>query len=132
MAKQPSPSNKRPAGISVLALFMFLIGGIWLVAAIALPLLGTALAPWYVYLGAAAYFLVLGWGLWGTRRWAYFAALLMCVVLAYYTIQTAVVLQRNTLLPFILILAIFAYLMQPRVRAAFLRRDMSEEPDGPS
>lgn len=121
MKDEPSqPTSRRPAGVLTLALLMFLVGGIWLLAAIALPLLGQALAPWYIYLGAAAYFLIIGWGLWGLRRWSYFAALLMCVVLEYYTVQAAVVLRSNTLLPFILIGAIFVYLLRPSVREVFL------------
>lgn len=111
---------RRPVGIYVLALLMFLVGGIWLLAAVALPLLSISLVPWYVYLAAAVYFLVLGWGMWGLRRWSYLAALLMCAVLAFYLIRTAVVFQQNMLLPFLLVAAIFGYLIQPRVRAAFL------------
>ena len=107
-------------GIYLFALLLFLVGGIFLLAAIALPFMGVTLVPWYVYLGAAAYFLVLGWGVWGLRRWAYFAALLMCVVFAYYLVQTAIVFQRNVLLPFLLLVAIFGYLLQTRVRASFL------------
>jgi len=128
MAERSPHANRRSIGITVLALLLFLIGGVWLLAAIILPLLNVALVPWYVYLAAAAYFLLIGWGLWGVRRWAYVAALLMCVVLIYYTIRTAVVLQRNTLLPFILIAAIFVYLLLPDVRAAFLGGRPPDEP----
>ncbi len=117
----PSPSApRRPIGIYVLALLLFLVGAIWLLAAIVLPLMGISLVPWYIYLAAAAYFMILGWGLWSVRRWAYLAALLMCVVLAYYLIQTAVVLRQNVLLPFLLVAAIFGYLIQSRIRAVFL------------
>jgi hypothetical protein len=114
--------HKRPLGIYLLAGLLMLVGWVWLLAAIVLPRWGVALVPWYVYLGAAAYFLSIGWGLWRGRRWAYVAALFMCVVLAYYLVQTAVVLQRNVLLPFALVVAIFAYLCRARVRAAFSQR----------
>jgi len=117
---QTTPRHKRPLGISLLALLMFLVGGVWLLAAVALPLLGTPLAPWYILLGAAAYFLIVGWGLWGTRRWAYMAALLMCVVLGFYQLRAALLPGRNVLAPLLVLLAIFVYLVRPSVRAAFL------------
>src|SRR5262245_36751968 len=81
MADQPGTRRKIPLGVYILALLLFMVGAIWLLAAVALPLLGVSQAPWYIYLAGAAYFLVVGWGIWGARRWAYFAALLMCVVL---------------------------------------------------
>jgi hypothetical protein len=120
---QPASKKRRPLAISLLALLMVLIGGIWLLAAIALPLLGVPLAPWYILLGAAAYFLIVGWGLWGVRRWAYLAALLMCVVLSFYQIRAAVLLGQNVLVPLLVLAVIFAYLIQPRVRAVFLSTD---------
>jgi hypothetical protein len=121
LLRNPSPSSpNRPSGVIVLALLLFLVGGIWLLAAIILPIMGVTLVPWYVYLAAAAYFLIVGWGLWDVRRWAYVTALLMCVVLFYYLLQTAIILQQNVLLPFVLVAAIFGYLLQSRVRVAFL------------
>ena len=112
--------HKRPLGVSLLALLLFLIGGIWLLSAFALPLLGLPPAPWYIYLAAGAYFLIVGWGVWGVRRWAYITALLMCVVLLFYQLQTAIVLQQNVLVPFLVLVVILGYLVQPHVRAAFL------------
>jgi hypothetical protein len=117
---------RRPVGIAVLALIMFLIGSIWLLAAIVLPLLGTQLAPWYILLGAAVYFVVVGWGLWGARRWAYLAALLMCVVLGFYQIQSALLFGPAALVPLLVLLLIFGYLIHPRVRAAFLAQPNEE------
>src|SRR5262245_18715293 len=120
MKEQIASPRKRPTGIYLFALLLFLVGGIFLLAAIILPFMGVTLVPWYVYLGAAAYFLFLGWGGWGVRRWAYFAALFMCVVLGYYLARTALVFLQNVLLPFLLLAAIFVYLLQSRVRASFL------------
>jgi hypothetical protein len=117
---QSKHANKRPLGVSLLALLLFLISGIWLLAAAALPLLGVPPAPWYIYLAAGVYFLIVGWGVWGVRRWAYFAALLMCVVLLFYQFQTALVLRQNVLVPFLVLVTIFGYLVQPRIRAVFL------------
>jgi hypothetical protein len=122
--------SRRPLGVALLALLMFLVGAIWLLAAVALPLLGSPLAPWYILLGAAAYFLALGWGLWGARRWAYLAALLMCGVLGFYQLRAALLFGQNVLAPLLVLGAIFAYLIQPRVRAAFLpaeRRTTKDE-----
>ena len=76
--------------------------------------------PWYFYLAAGAYFLIVGWGLWGVRRWAYTAALLMCVVLLFYQLRTAIVWQQNVLVPFLVLVVIFGYLVRPHVRTAFL------------
>ena len=120
---QPEHTNTRPLGVALLALLLFLVGGIWLLSAVALPLLDVPLAPWYISLAAAAYFLIVGWGLWGVRRWAYIAALLMCVVLLFYQLRTAIVLQQNVLVPFLVLVVMFGYLVQPRVRTAFLRND---------
>jgi|GEM_PF-1917154 len=130
MTKPSLSSPNRPIGVSVLALLLFLVGGIWLLATIVLPLMGVTLVPWYVYLAAAAYFLIVGWGLWGVRRWAYITALLMCVVLFYYLLRTAIVLQQNVLLPFLLVAAIFGYMLQSRVRAAFLAPPGTQAGDG--
>jgi hypothetical protein len=112
--------RKRPLGIAVLALLMFLIGGVWLLAGLVLPLVGAVGAPWYIALGAALYFLAIGWGLWGLRRWAYIAALLMCVVLGFYQLRGMLVLGQDVLVPALLLLAILGYLLLPRVRAVFL------------
>jgi hypothetical protein len=122
--------SKRPLGVSLLALLLFLIGGLWLLSAVALPLLGIPPAPWYIYLSAGAYFLIVGWGVWGVRRWAYFTALLMCVVLLFYQLQTAIVLQQNVILPFVVLLVILGYLVQPHVRALFLAKGEELEDRG--
>jgi hypothetical protein len=119
--RSDSPSAlKRPRGVAILALLLFLVGAIWLLAAVALPLLGVSLAPWYILFGAAAYFLAIGWGLWGGRRWAYLAALLMCIVLGFYQLRAALVLGWSGLVPLLALLGIFVYLLRPHVRAAFL------------
>ena len=70
MADQPKPDRKLPRGVYILASLLFLGGGIMLLAAIILPIQGTNLVPWYIYLAYAAYLLAIGWGLWGARRWA--------------------------------------------------------------
>jgi uncharacterized membrane protein (DUF2068 family) len=124
---QTAPNHTRPLGISLLALLMFLVGGVWLLAAVALPLLGTPLAPWYILLGASAYFMIVGWGLWGTRRWAYLAALLMCVVLGFYQLRAALLPGQNVLAPLLVLLAIFIYLVRPSVRTAFLAKQANGE-----
>ena len=49
-----------------------------------------------------------------------FAALLMCVVLGFYQLQIAVVLQKNALFPFLVLAVMFGYLVQPKLRAIFL------------
>ncbi len=58
----------------------------------------------------------------------YLAALLMCVVLAFYQFRTAIVLGTNALVQFLLIGAIFVYLIQTGVRNAFLRAGDQPEP----
>jgi hypothetical protein len=120
MIDQQKPDRKLPRGVYVLASLLFLAGGVMLLAAIVLPIQGTNLVPWYIYLAYAAYLLAIGWGLWGARRWAYLAALLMCVVLGFYQLQTAVVLQKNALFPFLALAVMFGYLIQPKLRAIFL------------
>jgi hypothetical protein len=126
-ANQARAERKLPRGVYILALLLFLGGGIMLLAAVILPLQGTNLVPWYIYLAYAAYLLVVGWGLWGARRWAYLAALLMCMVLAFYQFRTAIVLGQNALFQFLGLVAVFGYLIQPKVRAAFLRPVVSAE-----
>lgn len=126
MTEPSTEARTLPRGVYVVALLLFLTGGILLLAALILPitgtnLIGTSVVPWYMYALYAAYFLVVGWGLWAWRRWAYLAALLMCVVLAFYQFQTAIVLQRNALFQFLALAVMFIYLIQPKVRAAFLR-----------
>ena len=120
MSDQTKAEKRLPRGVYALALLLFLAGGALLLAAIVLPYMGTNLVPWYVYLGYALYFLVVGYGLWGGKRWSYIASLLMCVVLIFYQFRTALVLQQNALLQVILLAAVFIYLLRPQVRAAFL------------
>jgi hypothetical protein len=127
MAVAPKSDRKLPRGVYILAMLLFLGGGIMLLAAIVLPIQGSNLVPWYIYLAYAAYLIAIGWGLWGARRWAYIAALLMCIVLGFYQLQTAVVLQKNALLPFLALAVIFGYLIQPKLRAIFLRQVTSDE-----
>lgn len=128
MSEQSKTASGRPRGLTILALMMMLVGGIWFLAALILPVLHVAIAPWYIYLGAAAYFLIVGVGLWRARRWAYVCALLMCLVLAHYAILNAVVLQRNALLSFILVATVFVYLLTPHVRATFFVPPANDHP----
>jgi hypothetical protein len=121
MSESTKSDRPLPRGVYVLAALMFLAGAALLLAAIALPIMGTGLVPWYVYLGYALYFLLVGYGLWGGKRWSYIATLLMCVVLTYYQFQTAVVLGQNALWQVVVLAAILIYMLQPAVRAAFLR-----------
>ena len=121
MSNPTELDRKLPRGVYVLAALMFLAGGALLLAALILPLLGTNLVPWYVYLGYAVYFVVVGYGLWGGKRWAYIATLLMCVVLVFYQFQAAIVLRQNALVQVVLLAAVFIYMLRPQVRAAFLR-----------
>jgi uncharacterized membrane protein (DUF2068 family) len=136
MTKQVNSDTRLPRGVYVLACLLFLGGGVMVLAAIVLPIQGTNLVPWYVYIAYGAYLLVVGWGLWGARRWAYLAALLMCVVLVFYQFQSAVVLQQNTLFQFLALAIIFGYLIQPKVRSRFLhpaaRATTPEEPTSES
>src|SRR3954447_4694964 len=110
MSNPTELDRKLPRGVYVLAALMFLAGGALLLAALILPLLGTNLVPWYVYLGYAVYFVVVGYGLWGGKRWAYIATLLMCVVLVFYQFQAAVVLRQNALFQVVLLVAVFIYM----------------------
>lgn len=110
-----------PRGIYALAMLLFLAGGALLLAALILPLLGGMQVPWYIYLLYGGYFIVVGYGLWGGKRWAYIAALLMCGVLIFYQFQAALVLGRNALFQVLLLAGVAAYLLMPNVRAAFLR-----------
>ena len=128
--RQAKTDRRLPRGVYALAVLLFLGGGFMLLAAIVLPIQGTSLVPWYIYLAYAAYLLVVGWGLWGARRWAYIAALLMCLVLAFYQLQAAVVLRKNALFPFLGLAVAFGYLIQPKVRAVFLRSAAQEPPRG--
>lgn len=128
MDERAKPERRLPRGVYVLALLMFLAGATALLAAVALPFMGTNLVPWYVYLGYAAYFVVVGYGLWGGKRWSYIATLLMCLVLAFYQFQTALVLRQNALVQVVVLTAIFIYMIQPQVRAAFLQpRDQDRQ-----
>jgi hypothetical protein len=121
MSDQTTSKKRLPRGVYVLASLMFLAGAALLLAAFVLPYMGANLVPWFVYLGYALYFVVVGYGLWRGKRWSYIATLLMCVVLTFYQFQTAIVLQQNALFQVILLVAIFIYMLQPQVRAAFLR-----------
>jgi len=68
----------------------------------------------------------------GRAALAYLAALLMCVVLGFYQLRTAVVLQKNALFPFLALAVIFGYLIQPKLRALFLYSTAEERQQTPS
>ena len=51
----------------------------------------------------------------------------MCVVLGFYQLQTAVVLRKNALFPFLALAVMFGYLIQPKLRALFLQRMTGED-----
>ena len=128
MTDQTKSEKRLPRGVYVLASLMFLAGAALFLAAFVLPFMGSNLVPWYIYLGYALYFVVVGYGLWGGKRWSYIATLIMCVVLIFYQFRTALVLQQNALFQVILLAAIFIYMLQPQVRAAFLQpRDQQEQ-----
>jgi hypothetical protein len=125
MTQQVRAKRKLPLGIYIVALFLFLAGSLALLAAIVLPLRGEAEVPWYIYLAYAAYLLTVGWGLWGGRRWAYLAALLMCLVLGLEQLRAALFLGQNVLVQLAVLAAIFGCLIWPRAREVFLRKPAS-------
>ena len=96
MSDQTRPKTSLPPGVYVLAALMFLAGAALFLAAFVLPSMGANLVPWYVYLGYALYFVVVGYGLWVGKRWSYIATLLMCVVLVFYQFRAALVLQQTS------------------------------------
>ena len=129
MTHQLPRRRKLPLGIYIVALFMFLAGSVALLAAIVLPLRGQTLVPWYIYLAYAAYLLIVGWGLWGGRRWAYLAALLMCIVLGFEQLRAAVLLGQDVLVQALVLAAIFVYLIRPRIRQVFLAKPAPSSED---
>lgn len=120
MTNPTSTDRTLPRGVYALAVLMFLAGGALMLAALILPLLGSNSVPWYIYLLYGGYFVALGYGLWGGKRWSYIATLLMCAVLIFYQFRTAIVLQRNALLQVGFLLVIAIYMLRAPVRAAFL------------
>lgn len=127
MAESKNNDRKLPRGVYVLVSLMFLAGGALMLAALVLPILGTAMVPWFIYLLYGTYFVVIGYGLWGGKRWAYFATLLMCAVLTFYQFQNALVLGQNALVQVILLVAIAVYMLLPAVRAAFLAQPNAQQ-----
>jgi hypothetical protein len=103
---------RRPRGVLVLALLLFLFAGVGLLAAL-LPQLREPEVPTPVYLVASLYFGMLGWGLLKLRRWAWYATLIAIAISAYFGVQ----LQLASLL---FLAAAAAYLLWPKVRVAFL------------
>ena len=127
MTNQTQAEKRLPRGVYLLASLLFLAGGALLLAALILPFLGNNLVPWYIYLGYAVYFIVVGYGLWGAKRWSYIATLLMCLVLSFYQFQSAIVLGQNALVQVLILAAVFIYMLRPQVRAAFLRQGGESE-----
>jgi hypothetical protein len=124
MSPQPQPVKpKRLIGVLLIALLFYAAGAFLLFASALAGQMALANAPWHLYFLGAIYFIVLGWGTWGVQRWAYFAALLMCAVSAYYLIMSALQLSQFVLVPLTLIALLAGYLVQPRVRAAFMQSD---------
>jgi hypothetical protein len=116
-----APSGDRPLGVTILAVLEIIVGALGLFGAIGLITLG-AMIPWLggfaVILGVVVLFLALidlivGWGLWTLKSWAWMVALIVNII---NLILNAV--QFN-LLGAIINLIIIIYLQQGDIKSRF-------------
>ncbi|BCL79472.1 hypothetical protein ccbrp13_19370 [Ktedonobacteria bacterium brp13] len=129
-------SRSRPTGVSVIATLAWIYGGLIIVVAL-LGFLGLGIAGHHIpgvldalaitllvvtlIIGVAA--LVVGWGLWTLKRWAFWATAIVVIIgivdhlIGLITRQTATV---SSILDLIIAVIVLAYLFgDPNVREAF-------------
>jgi hypothetical protein len=135
----------RPTGVTIIAVLAF-IGGIFaIVAGLGLTVLGGILggalaasgeASGGLFGGLMAVFgigtlglgvaeLIVGWGLWGLKPWAWMVSVIVFIVNIVLTVLTALggnnLISLNTIIGIAIPAVILYYLMTPPVKAAFGR-----------
>ncbi len=83
-----APSGERPLGVTILAVLEIIVGALGLFGAVSLIMVG-AMIPWLgafaMILGVVVLFLALidlivGWGLWSLKSWAWMVALIVNII----------------------------------------------------
>ncbi|MGY5864056.1 MAG: hypothetical protein RTV41_05595 [Candidatus Thorarchaeota archaeon] len=116
-----APSGDRPLGVTILAVLEIIVGALGLFGAVSILLLG-ALIPFFggfvMILGVVVLFLslidlIVGWGLWSLKSWAWMVALIVNII---NLILNA--LQFN-ILGAIINIIIIIYLQQGDIKSRF-------------
>jgi uncharacterized membrane protein (DUF2068 family) len=114
--------RRRPLGVGILAALGFLTGGLELLAGAGVA----GLAGWFRFAGAGLLAvgllqLLFAWGSWMVRRWAWWAGLTVNLlwVLGAMVSLLGGLQWLGAAAAALLHVAIFAYLLTPRVRRAF-------------
>lgn len=108
-----------PRGILLIGLILLSAGVILTVTSIS-PNLRDPNIPSTMYLFAAFYFFLLGWGLLRLYRWAWYATIIAMAMSAYFISQYAPLSNPGISLGFLG--AIGVYLLLPTVRNQFLKK----------
>lgn len=125
MSTQPSPKpeakDKLPRGVIMIALLLwvgaFFTAGVMLVPTATLEQFDL---PRSLLLVGALALAVLGYGLIRLRRWAWIAAILVAFVNGYFLLLIALDQGTSQFAGLLVLVAMVAYLLQPRIRARFL------------
>lgn len=120
-----TPVRRPPIPRGVILIALVLVAGVLLVGGVATLFPSAALAgvPRSLLLFGAAIFGFLAYGLLRMRRWAWGATLAFVVVQLSFLVLNALQFGSVSFGGLLVLLAIGAYMIQPRIREAFLRRD---------
>lgn len=137
VAPAPPPPKKRPSGVTVLAILEFVGAALFLLAGIAMVALGPliesmaaqmALQPLVpLLLGAVSAFLiamgglllVIGWGLWTGRKWAWWLQVLISAFSAVSSLIGLLMLNLLELVPLAISALVLYYFFKPHVKEYF-------------
>jgi hypothetical protein len=116
-----APSGDRPMGVTIIAILQF-IGGFFGLAIAALAIMAAALVPIFGFLFlilgvfallVALFGIIVGWGLWTLKSWAWMVALILNIInilLALFPFQ-----PLSLIIPLIIVI----YLQQGEVKSTF-------------
>jgi len=133
MEKQKS-RLERPKGVMIIAILEIIVGavaisywGLLVPIGITERIETVYLARFFMELLMGVFYVVIGWGLWTIRHWAYQGA----IILAAYGLILAVLSLLGNLIPIIPVLihgSILYYIRRPEIKELFLAAKFRDEP----
>lgn len=120
----------RPVGVAILAALQAFGGLVWLLAGAGMIMVGTLLPMFFgaaaglmgpVFLVFGVIALVLAYGLFTCRRWAWLWSLIFAVIGIVLALLEAMASLGSAILPIIIYLITIYYLTRPHVKASFAK-----------
>jgi hypothetical protein len=108
--------KSRPLGITIITILVVIVAISILVNGFVSP---SPTLPVHIIIGIA--WLVLAWGLWTGRGWAWIITLILAVISAIFNVFEIITLNVGSVFSLIVNIIIIYYLYRPNVRAYFGR-----------